>query len=65
MSDNVVYLTWENKEANRSEYGHLACACCKNKAYTIKTYLGKWPELYCTACGSRIGSFGWTEQETH
>jgi len=63
MSDKVVYLAWENKDTGVGATRIISCKTCKNKTFTIRPDVGKWPELYCAACGARIGSFGWAEQE--
>lgn len=63
MSEKVVFLAFTNDKSTPSDHDMLACKACRNKTYTARTDLGQWPELYCAACGSRIGSFGWAEQE--
>lgn len=63
MSDKVIFLAFDNPKVLDSNYNVLACAACKNKTYTCRTDLGKWPELYCASCQASIGAFGWAEQE--
>lgn len=63
MTEKVIFLAFDNPKASPSDHDMLACASCRNKTYRCRTDLGEWPELYCAACGSRIGAFGWAEQE--
>lgn len=61
MSDKVVFLAFDNPNL-KDEKSYLGCRACRNKTYVARTDLGSWPELYCACCGSRIGAFGWAEQ---
>lgn len=62
MNDKNVFLAFTNDKASQGGHDMLACKACRNKTYIARTDLGEWPELYCAACGSRIGAFGWAEQ---
>lgn len=63
MSEKVVFLAYDNPNAPKAERDILSCANCKNKTYIARCDLGLFPELYCAACGSSIGAFGWAEQD--
>lgn len=61
--EKVVFLAFDNPAAPPAELEMLACARCKNKTFTARTYPEGFPELYCGACGQVIGRFGWANDE--
>jgi len=58
-NERVVFLAFENPDAEPGELEMLACARCRNKTYTARAYPEGFPELYCAACGIAVGRFGW------
>ncbi len=61
MTDKAVSLAYRTDNANTDGKEVLACARCKNKAWTV-VYddLGEqYPRLARTACATDGGMFGW------
>ena len=65
MSDKVVFLAYRTDKANTDGKEVLACARCKNKAWTVvyDDQGGEYPRLVCTACATDGGTFGWVSKE--
>ena len=65
MSDKVVFLAYRTDKANTDGKEVLACARCKNKAWTVvyDDQGDQYPRLVCTACATDGGTFGWVGKE--
>ena len=64
MSDKVVFLAYRTDKADTDGKEVLACARCKNKAWTVVYDGGSdYPRLVCTSCATDGGTFGWVGKE--
>ena len=59
--ENVVFLAYRTDKANIEGLEVLACARCRNKAWTVAfdSREDRFPRLVCTACATDGGSIGW------
>lgn len=64
MSENVVFLAYRTDKAKTDGKEVLACARCKNKAWTVvyDDETNQYPRLLCTACATDGGKFGWVSE---
>lgn len=62
-TDNVVFLAHRTDKANTVGKEVLACARCKNKAWTVVYDGDQFPRLVCTACATDGGTFGWVSKD--
>lgn len=64
MTDNVIFLSYRTEKASTDGKEVLACARCKNKAWTVIYDDGPFPRLVCTACAADGGTVGWVGEPT-
>lgn len=62
--DKVVFLAFSNPDAVVDDAAMMACATCRNKAFSVKYDAEDFPGMYCTACGRSLGRIGWAEGVT-
>ena len=64
MTDKVVFLAYRTDKADTAGREVLACARCKNKAWTVVYNDGsEYPRLLCTSCATDGGVIGWVGEE--
>ena len=63
MNDKVVFLAYRTDKADTDGKEVLACARCKNKAWTVVYDGGEYPRLVCTACATDGGTSGWVGKD--
>jgi hypothetical protein len=59
---NVVFLAYNNDRLEESGPAMLACAICRNKAFSVLAPDDGFKILKCTACGQHLGRIGWAEE---
>jgi hypothetical protein len=61
MTDNVVYLAFDNPNVQPDGVHLGSCAACRNKTYKIVHDQHEYPLLQCAACGTHISRIGWVQ----
>jgi hypothetical protein len=64
MTSELILLKFRSPHVVDDERAMLACANCRNKAYSLITdKLDTFPLLQCTACGQHMGRMGWAHDD--
>ena len=63
--DGWTHMAYRTDKANTDGKEVLACARCKNRAWTVvyDDQGDQYPSLVCTACATDCGTFGWVSKE--
>lgn len=63
MTGEVIHLEFRSPHMVDDERAFIACANCRNKAYSLVQDKPGFPLLQCTACGQHMGRMGWAHDD--